>query len=166
VSLLVLVSLLGQTPVHEPQAALLVPAPAEDRKNAFDLMVASPLGLTLRFQRRWSEAPLYVEGYLGTWALGAGAGVGLRTEFANDLSPCNLFLIRPGVDFYYMAFSELVSSSSSAGALVFDVDLAWQHRYAGGTIGELGLKIGPGFAVTHDNIDFFPVIGLYHGWRF
>ena len=165
-SLLVLVSLLGQAPIAEPQPALLVAAPTDDRKNGLDLMFASPLGLTLRLQHRWNDAPLYVEGYLGTWVFGAGAGVGLRTEFANDLSPCNLFLIRPGVDFYYLALSELVSHSGSAGALVFDVDLAWQHRYSGGTIGELGVKIGPGFAVTRDDVNFFPVLGLYHGWRF
>ena len=166
-SLLILVSLLGQGPLVEPAPILIAaPPPSDERRNAFDFLVGSPLGLTLRLQHQLNAAPLYVEGYLGTWLLGAGVGAGLRTEFSSELGPCDLFVARPGGAFYYIALSEIISSRSSAGAVVLDVDLAWQHRYSGGTIGELGFKIGPGVSLYRDNLEVFPVFAIYHGWRF
>jgi hypothetical protein len=162
---LLAVASICQAPVPEAVQAVH-PPPEPLRRTGVDVMMGSPLGLSLRLMHRFEKAPFYVEGSLGTFVLGAGLGVGLRGEYLYPQGPRNSFVLRPGATWYFLGYSPLVSSSSSSGALGADVDFGWRHEYASGTVGELGFKVGPGVNFRRNDVTFFPILGLYYGWRF
>jgi hypothetical protein len=164
--LLCLLAMLCQTPGPEPPPSLLMAEPEPIRRMGLDVIVGSPLGLAVRLQRRLDSAPIFVEGSIGTFFFGSGVGIGVRREFANELGRCDTLVARPGVSLYFIALSELIFEDQGVGVVAVDVDLAWQHRYSWGGIGEFGVKLGPGITIGRSDPKFLAIIGLYHGWRF
>ena len=162
------VALIGQSPAVDPAPtpSLLTTEPDQVRRTALDVMMGSPLGLSVRLQRQLDAAPLYIEGSIGTFLFASGVGVGVRGEFKNELGQCDALIARPGVSVYLLASTERIYENHSVGVLAVDVDLAWQHRYGWNGIGEFGIKLGPGVTIGHSNTELFPIFGLYHGWRF
>jgi hypothetical protein len=159
----------------EPVAPLPIqPANGPERLGetwGMDLVFGLPTGLRVQgFLGSTEGSGPVVEGFAGLYAIFPMIGGGFRWQGKPWCGAHDALIISPGIDANLLinplSYDGWFGSPRHVGSLFgTDLDCLWRHRYGSRCTGDLGLKLGVGFAGFNKSV-VVPIAGVFGGFRF